>query len=308
MKATYIIALTVAGLAGFSAAPVSAAPRPVVQTQAAPLPEIWQKVPANQRLQYMRAAEMDAARILAERVAGIALEGETTVKDLAAADDSIKGALSATLKGIKTTEGPTYCDDGRVEVVRAVNLRSLLAVIVQKTGKGVKSYKKTVDETIDALGNAAIPGSLGQKHVMAKRAAEMDVYRRLAERVMGVKVSAETSVKDFAVQSDEIKSDITASIKNAEITAIAYNTDGTASVTAKLKVGPLVRKIVRKRNANGKMVPVSDQVDQMELEETGYGAPKEDAPASGPAASEENLPSEEVEIIVTEALDSATTL
>lgn len=307
MKATYIIALAVAGLAGFSVSPVSAAPKPVEQAPVAPLPEIWQKVPANQRLQCVRAAEIDAARILAERVVGIALDGETTVKDLAAADDEIKGALAATLKGIKTTEGPTYCEDGRVEVVRAVNLSTLIGVVVKRQGRGVSAYQKTVKETIDALGNAAIPGSLGQKHVLAKRAAEMDVYRRLAERALGVHVSSDTTVKDFVVESDEVKAKLARTLKFAEITAIAYNEDGTASVTAKLKVGPLVRTIVRTRNARGKVIKVDEKAEQMVLEETGSGAVKEDAPMEQvPAAAP--VETQEVETIISEVLDRTTTL
>lgn len=307
MKSIYIIATAVAGLAGLAACPASAAPKPVEQTQAAPLPDIWQKMPANQRLQYVRAAEIDAARVLAERIVGIALEGGTTVRDLAAANDDIKGALEATLKGIKTTEGPTYCEDGRVEVVRAVNLHSLLEVVVQRQGKEASTYLKTVDETIDALGNAAIPGSLGHKHVMAKRAAEMDVYRRLAERAMGVQVSSDTTVKDFVAENDAVKTTFANALKSAEITAITYNADGTASVTAALKVGPLVRTIVRARNAKGQVIKVDEKAEQMVLEETGSGAVKEDAPAEkAPAAAP--VQTQEVETIISDVLDSTATM
>lgn len=307
MKSIYIIATAVAGLAGLAACPASAAPKPVEQTQAAPLPDIWQKMPANQRLQYVRAAEIDAARVLAERIVGIALEGGTTVRDLAAANDDIKGALEATLKGIKTTEGPTYCEDGRVEVVRAVNLHSLLEVVVQRQGKEASTYLKTVDETIDALGNAAIPGSLGHKHVMAKRAAEMDVYRRLAERAMGVQVSSDTTVKDFVAENDAVKTTFANALKSAEITAITYNADGTASVTAALKVGPLVRTIVRTRNAKGQVIKVDEKAEQMVLEETGSGAVKEDAPAEkAPAAAP--VQTQEVETIISDVLDSTATM
>lgn len=58
-------------------------------------------------------------RILAERIMGLSLDGETDVRDLAAADDAIKGQLKATLKGVKTEGTPTYHDDGRIEVVFA---------------------------------------------------------------------------------------------------------------------------------------------------------------------------------------------
>lgn len=298
MNKTIAIITVAAGMAGLTPAPLAAVPRTVEHIQDTPLPEIWQEVPANQRLQYVRAAEIDATRLLAERIAGIALDGETTVRELAAADETIKGAMDATLKGVRTTGGPTFCEDGRVEVVRAVNLESVIKFIVEKTGCNSVTTFKTVKETIDALGAAAIPGSLGYKHVLSKRAAEVDVYRRLAERLVGVKVDAETTLRDCAVQDDEVKSILATGLKSAEITTIAYNADGTAAVTAKLRVGPLVRTIERKRNSKGQMVTVSDKTDQMVLEETGHGAPKGDAPAEGSAS----ISSEEVETIIAEVI------
>ena len=120
MKITPIF-YALAGLSLLGATTATAAPKPVIKASAEnKLPEIWQKVPAAQRLSLVRAAEMDALRILAERIAGFSLDGESTVQDLAATSDTVRGELAAVLRGVKTTEGPTYHEDGRVEVVRAV--------------------------------------------------------------------------------------------------------------------------------------------------------------------------------------------
>ena len=189
-------------------APVlNAAPTVQIKKNAvADMPEIWKSVPTAKRLQYVRAAELDATRILAERIMGISLDGKTTVKNLAAADDTVKGVLAATLKGVKTVGSPTYHEDGRVEVIRAVKTRTLVESVVQKLGsKSSSVVRETVTAEIDALGNAAIPGSDGHARVMAKRAAELDVYRRLSERVAGVTITADSTLRDFAVENDEIK-------------------------------------------------------------------------------------------------------
>ena len=299
-----ILICAVAGLATLGVCPSFAAPKPVVKASAAAnLPEIWQKVPAGQRLTYVRAAEVDALRILAERIAGISLDGETTVQDLAAANDNIRGELAAVLRGVKTTEGPTYHEDGRVEVVRAVKVESLIQSIIKKSNGAVStSYSKQID-TVDALGNAAIPGSLGHKRILAKRAAEMDVYRRLAERAAGVRVDGSSTVKDFVVEDDSLRASFSHLLKSAEITSIAFNDDGTASVEASLKIGPLVRTIVKHKSAKGQVVKVEESAEQMSITETGQGAAAEGGASPAPAPV-----SQEVDTIISGVLGSATTL
>lgn len=302
MKKTLIIA-AVAGLVTLGVPASYAAPKPVVKAAATNLPEIWQKVPAGQRLTYVRAAEVDALRILAERIAGISLDGETTVQDLAAANDNIRGELQAILRGVKTTEGPTYHEDGRVEVVRAVKVQSLIQSIIKKNGGSVSGSITTQVDTVDALGNSAIPGSLGHKRILAKRAAEMDVYRRLAERAAGVQVDGSSTVKDFVVADDSLKASFSHALKSAEITSIAFNDDGTATVEATLKVGPLVRTIVKHKAANGTVVKVEESTEQMSITETGNGAAAEEGGSAAPAPV-----TQEVDTIISSVLGSTTTL
>lgn len=302
MKKTLVLC-AVSGLIALGVCPSYAAPKPVVKAAATNLPEIWQKVPAGQRLTYVRAAEVDALRILAERIAGISLDGETTVQDLAAANDNIRGELAAVLRGVKTTEGPTYHEDGRVEVVRAVKVESLIQSIIKKHGGSVSTtYSKQVD-TVDALGNSAIPGSLGHKRILAKRAAEMDVYRRLAERAAGVRVDGNTTVKDFVVEDDSLKASFSHTLKSAEITSIAFNDDGTASVEATLKIGPLVRTIVKHKSAKGQVLKVEESAEQMSITETGNGAAAEEGASAAPKPV-----TQEVDTIISGVLGSTTTL
>ncbi len=297
MKITSLFyALT--GLSLLGVTTVSAAPKPVIKAEAeTKLPEIWQSVPASQRLSLVRAAEMDALRILAERIAGLALDGESTVRDLAATSNEVRGELEAVLRGVKTTEGPTYHEDGRVEVVRAVKVAQLIRSLTQKNGGTPTASLDTREDTMDALGNAAIPGSPGQKRIMAKRAAEMDVYRRLAERVAGVHITGDTTLKDFVAKDDKLRTSFNHTIKSAEITSIVYNEDGTATVEATLKIGPLVRTIVRHKSAQGVVLKVEEKTEQQEITETGNGAPAEDASDDASAPS-----SQEVEAVISSIL------
>ncbi len=297
MKITPIF-YALAGLSLLGATMATAAPKPVIKAAAEnKLPEIWQNVPTAQRLSLVRAAEMDALRILAERIAGLSLDEESTVQDLAATSDTVRGELAAVLRGVKTTEGPTYHEDGRVEVVRAVKINQLVRTITEKKGSAAKVTLDNQQDTLDALGNAAIPGSLGQKRILAKRAAEMDVYRRLAERVAGVQIVGETTLKDFVASDDKLRASFSHTIKSAEITSIAFNDDGTASVEATLKIGPLVRTIVRQKSAQGNVLKVEEKAEQMEITETGNGAPTEEGADGSSAPS-----SKEVDTVISSVL------
>ena len=297
MKITPIF-YALAGLSLLGATTATAAPKPVIKAaDENKLPEIWQNVPAAQRLSLVRAAEMDALRILAERIAGLSLDEESTVQDLAATSDTVRGELAAVLRGVKTTEGPTYHDDGRVEVVRAVKINQLVRTITEKQGGSTKVTLDNQQDTLDALGNAAIPGSLGQKRILAKRAAEMDVYRRLAERVAGVQIVGETTLKDFVASDDKLRASFNHTIKSAEITSIAFNDDGSASVEATLKIGPLVRTIVKQKSAQGNVLKVEEKTEQMEITETGNGVPTEEGADGSSVPS-----SKEVDTVISSVL------
>lgn len=162
------------------------------------------------------------------------------------------------------------------------------------------SYK-TVTEEIHALGNAAIPGSVGSKRVHAKRAAEMDVYRRLAERIAGIALTSDTTVKDFAVESDAVKSSFSHTLKSAEITAVTYN-DDVARVAANVKIEPLVRTIVREKAANGKVLNVTESTRQQAVEETEAGAMEPAGEEVGGDAQTSAPTSKEIDLIVEEIL------
>ena len=79
------------------------------------------------------------------------------------------------------------------------------------------------------------PGhNAAQAKAMAKRAALMDAYRNLMERIQGVYIDSQTTVKDFVAQSDDIKAKMESYINNAEVIDEQDNGDGT--FTAKVKV------------------------------------------------------------------------
>ena len=260
-----------------------AAVKSTEEKSAAALPPVWEKAGPRERLKAVRAAELDGNRLLAERIYGIEVDGGTTVYDLALENDDVRGAVSACLLGVVTTGEPEFFEDGRVELVRAVRIQDVierLNTVIKNTKldsgriKVETSSKRSVEtkeKNIDVMGNAALPGSEGQQKVLAKRAAELDAYRRLAERVMGMKITGESTMRDFAIKNDTI----TAAVKGATPTAIKYKPDGTCEVTLELKIEDIIRTTKRHiRNGNEK-ITISDTSKIRTFSETGTGTRRE---------------------------------
>lgn len=87
------------------------------------------------------------------------------------------------------------------------------------------------------------PGSYSQytasqQKLMAIRAAQVDAYRGLAERVYGFRVSGSTSVSAFATQNDTIRSYVDAFIRGARVVNTATIADGNVEVTVELDMTP----------------------------------------------------------------------
>ena len=262
------------------------------------LPEIWVKAGPRERLKATRAAELDADRLLAERIYGLQVDSETTVQDLAAGDDKIAGAVSATLVGSITTEAPEYLPDGRVQVVRAVKIREVIDTLnrvikgkrlddgsLVTTSDNTKTNRTTNDKIIDVMGNAAIAGSEGQQKIMAKRAAELDAYRRLAARMLGIQINSNTTVRDMALENDELVAGLSHVLKGAATTGIKFNKDdGSCEVTMAIKTADVLRTTKRVVKGEKVTTTIKDSIEEKTFSETGRGAMREVAQGDAPAA------------------------
>jgi hypothetical protein len=90
---------------------------------------------AQARLMARRAAISDAQRNLAEQIAGVQVDSETTVQNLQVSSDIVKSRVSALLKGAKVIS-ESY-EDGACHVVMALPLygvnNSLASAVLPRT-------------------------------------------------------------------------------------------------------------------------------------------------------------------------------
>ena len=81
--------------------------------------------------------------------------------------------------------------------------------------------------------------------VMAKRAAELDAYRQMAERIMGLKISASSTVKDFVGESDRIAVSMANFIKGIRIDddLTCWYDDGSCEVVARVTLSQVINEL-----------------------------------------------------------------
>jgi hypothetical protein len=98
--------------------------------------------------------------------------------------------------------------------------------------------------------------------LLARRAAHTDALRNLAENIYGLRLDARTTVRDFVVSSDNIRTRLSVVIQGAQETDYIENDDGSAEVTVEITLGAI-------QNILGRRL----QYDSEVIEATGYGVP-----------------------------------
>ncbi|QCT94825.1 hypothetical protein FE773_06400 [Caminibacter mediatlanticus TB-2] len=93
---------------------------------------------------------------------------------------------------------------------------------------------------IEGSGEGVVPTdavSMSQAKVMARRAAILDAYRNLAEKLYGVRIEGKDTVKNMILQNSTLRSYVQGLIKGAVIEEENYK-DGTYSVVLSVKLNP----------------------------------------------------------------------
>ena len=91
---------------------------------------------------------------------------------------------------------------------------------------------------LSAVGMGVAPEntiSPSQALALAKRAAIIDAYRQIGEKMYGIKINAQDTIKDMVLSNSVVKARVEALIKNADIVETIYK-DGLCQVTMELKL------------------------------------------------------------------------
>lgn len=121
-----------------------------------------------------------------------------------------------------------------------------------------------------------------QTKLLAKRAAQADAYRNLAEQVKGLRITSTTFVKDFVAESDEIATAVNTFLKGAKVVDVRYMEDGSAELTMELAIKTVETELtsIYKAHYKGDHYKINDFQDLHvtnkieKITVTGNGAPR----------------------------------
>lgn len=142
---------------------------------------------------------------------------------------------------------------------------------------------------------AQAPVSDAQNKLLAKRAAEADCYRKLAESVYGVQINSETYVRDFVTESDQIQAGIDTFIRGIRLGPPQYYEDGACQVEGEVSVEKLITEIKQLHSTHYKgrtitttdIEKITERIQTNVIKAVGMGAPRPELPPNLPAGIEQ---------------------
>jgi hypothetical protein len=109
--------------------------------------------------------------------------------------------------------------------------------VIEPTGSSGKVDWTTGVITAVGIGAPpAQPANAAQARTMAERAAQVVAYRNLLEAVKGIRVDSTTTVENFMVTSDAIRTEVSGIIQGSTIMDKKYMSDGSVEVTVGMKL------------------------------------------------------------------------
>lgn len=102
---------------------------------------------AQAKVLALRAARADAMRKLGERIFGLAITADTTVKDFVTESDTVKTAMQAYLLGMREVGRATYSEDGVATIKMEVTLDEIIQTLRRLRSRYYKEGKKFKEES-----------------------------------------------------------------------------------------------------------------------------------------------------------------
>ncbi|MEE9295573.1 MAG: hypothetical protein V3W34_11510 [Phycisphaerae bacterium] len=149
-----------------------------------------------------------------------------------------------------------------------------------------------------AASTIAVAQNDEREKLLARRAAEADAYRKIAETIKGIQINSETYVRDFVTESDVIESGLDELIKGVRLGRPTYFDDGMCQVDAEVTVAKVVERLKElhtRHYVGGRVVgtdfsSIEKRMTKRIIKVTGSGAPRVELPPELPQGVLSALP------------------
>jgi hypothetical protein len=177
----------------------------------------------NKKIMTVRAAKIIAERGIVESIYGLKIRSSESVENMIAAgfEGKTEVKTQAEIRGIKISE---IVYDGEKDIAQATAVIQL-DKLTNIDGQELDFQGKTFTRVGFATSTPAMATPL-----KALRAAELDAYKQLAKRIVGFTLESQTTVENYILTSDIVKSKVLATIYLARITDYGWDQMGDAYV------------------------------------------------------------------------------
>lgn len=212
----------------------------------------------NKRIMTIRAAKVLAERALVESVYGLKVRATEEVENMMAASflGRTESKTAALVKGVQFDEVIFDPEKDIAKATASVRLDTLTNIDGEQMDLRGKVFTRVAFAT-------STPSSAGP--LQALRAAELDAYKQLVKRIVGFSLESHTTVENYMLTSDVVKTKVMATCYLARLVDFGWEDNGDAYVKLSLDVAE-VSEILGQ--------PVASAEEVIEVE--GAGAQEDD--------------------------------
>ena len=196
----------------------------------------------NKKIMSTRGAKVIAERALVESIYGLKVRSTEEVINMVSMNfvGKTESKTSAEVQGIKITE---IIYDAEKDIAKAT------AEVTLEKFTNIDGHEMDLKgKTFSRVGFAtSTPASAPP--IQALRAAEIDAYKQLAKTIVGFTLESKTTVENYILTSDVVKTKVLATMYLAEVTDYGWDEEGDAYIKMALHI-PEIEEIIGQKILN----------------------------------------------------------
>ena len=166
------------------------------------------------------AAKTRAVSNLAGIVSSIKLDEENTIEALISQDEALLKELYSLLANASIDS--TVFEEGVALITISVSRRELERTLKRKL--------PMIRVSVERITRSRYSSIFGAKaRITTERAAKVDAYRRLAEKIYGTVINSKTTLENYAVKNDTIRTRVRGLVRGGRVKKMLYFSGGSIS-------------------------------------------------------------------------------